>query len=237
MFITCRIEVSRKAKLYFTHFSRIPRSNVGHKPSLWRLFASILCPENGSSRNQLQVFTLFQFYSFHPHLVLPKILNTQVLLLKICSHFSYFLRMLFDHKVMSFMPYKTFVKVQIIMWAEERSRYSSWLWAGRTGDRIPVGARFSAPVQTGPGAHPASCKMGTGSFPRVKNVWDMTLIPHPLLVPWSRKGRAIPLPPLWAVRPVQSLSACTRVHFTLPLPYKWLCSLVFLIFSTFCYVH
>jgi hypothetical protein len=24
------------------------------------------------------------------------------------------------------------------------------------------------PVQTGPGAHPASCVMGTGSFPRVK---------------------------------------------------------------------
>jgi hypothetical protein len=40
------------------------------------------------------------------------------------------------------------------------------------------------------------------------------LIPHPLLVPWSRKGRAVPLLPLWAVRPVQSLSACTRVHFT-----------------------
>ena len=30
------------------------------------------------------------------------------------------------------------------------------------------GARFSAPVQTGPGAHPASCIMGTGSFPGVK---------------------------------------------------------------------
>ena len=27
------------------------------------------------------------------------------------------------------------------------------------------GARLSAPVQTSPGAHPASCTMGTGSFP------------------------------------------------------------------------
>ena len=38
--------------------------------------------------------------------------------------------------------------------------------------------------------------------------------PPPLLVPWSRKSRAIPLLALWAVRPVQRLSACTRVHFT-----------------------
>ena len=30
------------------------------------------------------------------------------------------------------------------------------------------GARFSAPVQTGPEAHPAPCKMGTGSFPEEK---------------------------------------------------------------------
>jgi hypothetical protein len=36
------------------------------------------------------------------------------------------------------------------------------------GDRIPVGARFFAHAQTGPEAHPASCTMGKGSFPRVK---------------------------------------------------------------------
>ena len=40
--------------------------------------------------------------------------------------------------------------------------------AGRSGDRIPVGARFSAPVQTGPRAHPTFYKKGTGSFPEVK---------------------------------------------------------------------
>jgi hypothetical protein len=32
--------------------------------------------------------------------------------------------------------------------------------------------------------------------------------------------RAIPLLPLWAVRPVQSLSACTRVHFTFTFYYN-----------------
>jgi len=49
--------------------------------------------------------------------------------------------------------------------------------------------------------------------PGVKSGRGMTLTPHPLLEPWSRKSRAITLLPLWAVRPVQSLSACTRVHF------------------------
>jgi hypothetical protein len=34
--------------------------------------------------------------------------------------------------------------------------------------KIPVGARFFVPVQTGPEAHPAFCIMGTGSFPGVK---------------------------------------------------------------------
>jgi hypothetical protein len=80
-----------------------------------------------------------------------------------------------------------------------------------------VEARFSAPVQTGSEAHPASCTMGIGSFPGVKSGRGVTLTPHPLLVLWSRKGRAILLLPLWAVRPVQSLSACTRVNFTLPI--------------------
>jgi len=37
----------------------------------------------------------------------------------------------------------------------------------RSGDRIPVEVRFSVPVHTGPEAHPASCKMGPGSFPGV----------------------------------------------------------------------
>ena len=45
------------------------------------------------------------------------------------------------------------------------------------------GVRFSVPVQTGPGAHPASCTMGTGSFPGVKSGRGVTLAPHPLLVP------------------------------------------------------
>jgi hypothetical protein len=88
------------------------------------------------------------------------------------------------------------------------SRYSDRLHAGRSGDRIPVTERFSARVQTGPGAHPSSSTMGTASFLGVKSDRGVTLTPQRLLVPWSRKGRAIPLLPLWAIWLLQGPSAC-----------------------------
>ena len=46
-------------------------------------------------------------------------------------------------------------------------RLSKWfsdsLRTGRSGNLIPVEARFSTLVKTGPRAHPASCEMDTGS--------------------------------------------------------------------------
>ena len=57
----------------------------------------------------------------------------------------------------------------------------------------PVGARFSAPVQTGP---PSLLCNKYRVFPGVKSGRGVRLTPHPLLVPWSRKSRAIPLPPV-----------------------------------------
>jgi hypothetical protein len=62
-------------------------------------------------------------------------------------------------------------------------------------DLIPVGARFFAHVQTGPGAHPASWTRGTGSFPEVKRP-ECGADHPPLLAPRLRKSRAIPLLPL-----------------------------------------
>ena len=56
------------------------------------------------------------------------------------------------------------------------------------GDRIPVGARFSTPVQTGPGAHPASCTMGTGSFSGVKRSGRGADHPSPHLSAEVMKG-------------------------------------------------
>ena len=75
------------------------------------------------------------------------------------------------------------------------------------------GARFSPPVQTDPAAHATFCAVATGSFPGVRSGRGVTLTLHRRLVPWSRKSRYIPLLPVWALRPVQSLGACTRVHF------------------------
>ena len=59
---------------------------------------------------------------------------------------------------------------------------TSWTVRGSN----PGGARFSAPVQTGPEAHPASCTMGTESFPGVRCCQGVTLTPHPLLVQRSK---------------------------------------------------
>jgi len=98
---------------------------------------------------------------------------------------------------------------------------SNRLATGRTvrGSNPGVGTRFTAPVQTGPGAQPSLLYQWVpGLFPGVEGGRGVTLIPHHLLVPLSRKSRAITLLPLWGVRHVQSLSACT-VELYLYSPY------------------
>ena len=66
-------------------------------------------------------------------------------------------------------PDRNFIEV----WLHLRGRNSSVGTATRYGLDGPGiesrwGARFSTPVQTGPGAHPVSCTTVTGSFPGVK---------------------------------------------------------------------
>ena len=64
------------------------------------------------------------------------------------------------------------------------------------------------PFQTVLGAHPASCKMGTGSFPGVKCGRGVLLTTYHLLMSQSWKSTAIPLPTLWATPDLY------RDHFT-----------------------
>jgi hypothetical protein len=54
--------------------------------------------------------------------------------------------------------------------------YKYWIFYNKTNwkmkeKKIPVGARFFAHVQTGPGAHPASCTRGAGCFRVVYNIY------------------------------------------------------------------
>jgi len=70
-----------------------------------------------------------------------------------------------------------------------------------------VGARFSALVQTGPEAHPASYTMGTGSFQGVKRPGRG--VDHPSPSSAEVKDRVeLYLYPLWV------FVACSRVTFT-----------------------
>ena len=75
-----------------------------------------------------------------------------------------------------------------------------WLWVAiaqsvllratglTVGGSNPGGkARFSAPVQTGPGVHTASCRMGTGSFCGVKRPGRGADHPNSNLAPRLKK--------------------------------------------------
>ena len=113
-------------------------------------------------------------------------------------------------KICSPLQYKAYSSVVINFSRDSSVGLATRYGAGQSGDRIPVGARFSAPVQTGLGAHPASCTMGNGSFPRVKlpGAWRWSSTPSSTEVKervelylysssgpsWSVTGSTVPLP-------------------------------------------
>ena len=82
-------------------------------------------------------------------------------------------------------------------------RNSSVSIATRYGlDRIPLCVQFSVAVQTGPGAHPASCTMGTGSFPGVKRLKSGIDHPPPSSAEVKQRVQLYlysPSGPLWPV--------------------------------------
>jgi hypothetical protein len=76
-------------------------------------------------------------------------------------------------------------------------RYIDTLRDGGSGDRILVGSRFPVTVQNGPGAHPASCTMGTG----------------PPVILWPGACR-------WSPTPIIAFMAGHYVQFTTSLAYQ-----------------
>ena len=95
---------------------------------------------------------------------------------------------------------------------------------GWSGDRIPVGARFSAPIKTGPGAHPASCTMGTRSSPGVKSGQGMTLSPSSAVVKKEQSYTSTPPMGRTASTEPQCLCKGALYHYFLKF------SVVFLLF-------
>ena len=65
---------------------------------------------------------------------------------------------------------------------------------------------FSRPIQSGPKAHPASCRMGTGSLSWVERGRGMVLTTHPLLASRLSVHTAILLPLH------SGCLACVRTH-------------------------
>jgi hypothetical protein len=73
----------------------------------------------------------------------------------------------------------------------------------------PGGDEIFPPVQSCPGAHPASCKMGTRSFPGVKCGRGVLLTTHTRIVSWSWNRIELYLYP-----PSGPHRACNGITFT-----------------------
>jgi hypothetical protein len=80
-------------------------------------------------------------------------------------------------------------------WPVQSKQYSDLLQTGRCWDRIPVGVRYSAPVETGPGDHTASCTMSAGSLSRRQWGRGVVLTTHHHLAPRLNKESYTSTPP------------------------------------------
>jgi hypothetical protein len=135
-----------------------------------------------------------------------------------------------------FIWLKIWISGQLALICASEEEHFSWplvgiaTYYGLDGPGIESrwGAKFSAPIYTGLGAHPASCTMGTGSFPTLN--WPgrgddyqppfstevkETVEPHlysPFVLSWQVIGWTLPLTfrpiALYASRPVLLLLCC-----------------------------
>jgi hypothetical protein len=103
------------------------------------------------------------------------------------------------------------LRVAAVCSVANRPFNEGWLRAGRSGDRIPVGARFSALIQTDLGAQPASYTMATGSLPRVKRLGRDVDYPPSSSAEVKERVELYFYSPLWA------FVACSGRPLPLPL--------------------
>jgi len=82
------------------------------------------------------------------------------------------------------------------------------------------GVRFSTPVQTGPGAHPASYTVGIRSFLGVKQPGCCVDYPPPSSAGVKERVELYLYSPLWAFMP------CARVNFTFTIKIWPLCTVL-----------
>ena len=131
-----------------------------HIHAVAKKFVSV-CPLHAILLLFVLIFNiLYTLYIFHTHMC-----------------FIYFI----SEKTVSFLMRDSAPQRQVryIYIAQSVQRLTTG-WTVR--DRIPMGTRFSTPFETGPGAHPAPCTMGTGSFPGVKRP-GLGVDIHPHLAP------------------------------------------------------
>jgi hypothetical protein len=85
------------------------------------------------------------------------------------------------------------IYTHLFQWAELLSRYSDWLQTGRSGDRIPGRREFPLLFRPALGPIQPPEQWVPGLSLGVESGRDMTLTPHPLLVPRSKNRVAMPL--------------------------------------------
>jgi hypothetical protein len=131
-----------------------------------------------------------------------------------------------------------FVKIRPVLWAGLLSRYNDWVRAGRSGDRIsvrggdrkdfphlsrPALGHTQLPVQYVPGKERPGRDADSSTTDRVVDKEEKSYTSNTPMgrtactEPQCLYSTAIPLLPLLAVQPVQSLSACTvQLHLYSP---------------------
>jgi len=92
-------------------------------------------------------------------------------------------------------------------------QYRDSLQPGQFGDRIPIRARFSAPVQKGPGNHPASYTMIL-LLSAGRNGCSVALITHPHLTPRLKKEYSYTSTPPLGFRGFFYGELCLYFYFT-----------------------